>query len=60
MTGLDLKIQTLAANRSTFVVGKISNEIIASQQHLADRYFELGLIPKPIVVKDAIWNAPQS
>ncbi|MGO4684636.1 sulfonate ABC transporter substrate-binding protein [Hyphomicrobium sp. 2TAF46] len=60
VTGLDLKIQTLAANRSSFVVGKLSREIIASQQHLAGRYFELGLIPKPIVVKDAIWNAPQS
>ena len=60
VTGLDLPIQTVAADRSTFVVGKVSNEIIASQQHLADRFFELGLIPKAIVVKDAVWNAPQS
>ena len=60
VTGLDLKIQTVAAERSTFVVGKVSNEIIASQQHLADRFLELGLIPKPIVVKDAVWNPPQS
>ncbi|CCB66617.1 sulfonate ABC transporter substrate-binding protein [Hyphomicrobium sp. MC1] len=60
VTGLDLHTQTIAANRSTFAVGKISEDIIESQQRLADRFLKLGLIPRPIVVKDTVWNAPQS
>ncbi len=60
VTGLDLSIQTIAANRSSFAIGKISDEIVATQQGVADRFFKLGLIPKAIVVKDAVWNAPQS
>ncbi len=60
ITGLDLKIQTIAANRSSFTIGRVSEDIIVSQQQLADRFLKLGLIPKPIVVKDAVWNASQS
>ncbi len=60
VTGLDIKIQTIAANRSSFAIGKINDDIVATQQHLADRFFKLGLIPKPIVVKDAVWTPPQS
>jgi sulfonate transport system substrate-binding protein len=60
VTGLDLSIQTIAANRSSFAIGKISDEIVATQQGVADRFFKLGLIPRAIVVKDAVWNAPQS
>ncbi len=36
------------------------DEIVASQQAVADRFAKLGLIPKPIVVKDIVWTAPQS
>ena len=60
VTGLDIKIQTIAANRSSFAIGKINDEIIANQQQVADRFFKLGLIPKAIVIKNAIWNSPQS
>ncbi|WP_197077559.1 hypothetical protein [Hyphomicrobium sp. 99] len=60
VTGLDLNIQTIAANRSTFAIGKLNGEIIASQQQLADRFLKHGLIPKPIVVRDAVWGASQS
>ncbi len=60
ITGLDLNIQSIAANRPSFAIGKVTDEIIATQQGVADRFFKLGLIPKAIVVKDAVWNAPQS
>lgn len=60
VTGLELDIQTIAANRSSFAIGKVTDEIIATQQGVADRFFKLGLIPKAIVIKDAVWSPPQS
>jgi sulfonate transport system substrate-binding protein len=60
VTGLDLDIQTIAANRSSFAIGKLTDEIIANQQRVADRFFKLGLIPKPIVIREAVWVPPQS
>jgi len=60
VTGLELDIQTLAANRSSFAIGRVTDEIVATQQELADRYLKLGLIPKPVVIKDAVWSPPQS
>jgi sulfonate transport system substrate-binding protein len=56
VTGVDLAIQTIAASRSSFVIGKLTDDIIATQQDVANRFQKLGLIPKPIVVRDAIWS----
>jgi sulfonate transport system substrate-binding protein len=60
VTGIPLDIQTIAANRSSFAVGPVTEDIIATQQGVADRFFKLGLIPKPVVVRDAVWNPVQS
>jgi len=59
VTGVPLDIQTVAANRSSFAVGPITEDIIATQQDVADRFFKLGLIPKPVVVRDAVWKPAQ-
>ena len=56
VTGVPLEAQTLAANRSKFGIEPITPEIIATQQQTADRFFKLGLLPKQIVVKDAVWS----
>jgi sulfonate transport system substrate-binding protein len=56
VTGIPLDIQTVAANRSAFAVGPITDDIIATQQGVADRFFKLGLIPRPVVVRDAVWK----
>lgn len=56
VTGLDLDIQTIAANRSSFAIGKLTDDIIATQQAVADRFHRLGLIPRPITVRDAVWS----
>jgi sulfonate transport system substrate-binding protein len=56
VTGVDLAIQTVAANRSSFAIGKLTDEIIATQQAVADRFQKLGLIPRPIVIRDAVWS----
>jgi sulfonate transport system substrate-binding protein len=60
VTGVDLDIQTIAANRSSFVVGSLTEDIIATQQAVADRFYRLGLIPRPVLVRDAVWAAPQT
>jgi sulfonate transport system substrate-binding protein len=60
ITGIPLDIQTVAANRSSFAVGPITDDIVATQQGVADRFFKLGLIPKPIVVRDAVWKPAQT
>ena len=60
VTGIPLDIQTVAANRSSFAVGPITDDIVATQQGVADRFFKLGLIPKPIVVRDAVWKPVQT
>jgi sulfonate transport system substrate-binding protein len=60
VTGVDLDIQTRAAQRSSFAIGKITSDIVATQQAVADRFFRLGLIPRAVAVREAVWNAPQS
>jgi sulfonate transport system substrate-binding protein len=60
VTGIALDIQTVAANRSPFAVGPITDDIVVTQQGVADRFFRLGLIPKPVVVRDAVWKPVQT
>ena len=59
VTGVDLEIQTLAANRASFAIGPVTADIIATQQAVADRFYKLGLIPKQIVIREAVWQPPQ-
>jgi sulfonate transport system substrate-binding protein len=60
ITGISLDIQTIAANRASFAVGPITQDIVATQQDVADRFFKLSLIPKPVAVRDALWKPVQS
>jgi len=60
ITGIPLDIQTVAAERSSYAVGPITDDVIATQQGVADRFFKLGLIPKAIVVRDIVWRNTQS
>lgn len=60
VTGIPLDIQTIAANRSSFAVGPITEDIITTQQAVADRFFKLGLIPKRVAVRDIVWRNTQT
>jgi sulfonate transport system substrate-binding protein len=60
ITGVDLDIQTIAAQRSSFAIGKLTDDIVATQQAVADRFFRIGLIPRQIAVREAIWTETQS
>jgi sulfonate transport system substrate-binding protein len=55
VTGVDLEIQTIAANRSSFAIGKLTDDIISTQQAVADRFYKLRLIPEAVAIRDAVW-----
>lgn len=52
--GLDAAPLQQANNRRTFGVQKIGDEIISSQQQLADTFFNAGLLETEINIKDAV------
>jgi len=60
ITGVPLDVQTVAAQRASFAIGPVSDEVIETQQGVADRFHKLGLIPKPIVVRDIVWKPAQT
>ena len=60
VTGVPLDIQTIAARRAGFSVGPVTDDIIVTQQGVADRFFKLGLIPKQIAIRDIVWRNPQT
>src|SRR3954464_8709549 len=60
ITGVPLEVQTVGANRASFLIGPVTDEIVTTQQAVADRFHRLGLIPKPITVRDIVWRHTQS
>lgn len=60
VTNVPLPIQKVAADRAEFVVRPLSDGILTAQQTTADRFFRLGLIPRPIKVRDIVWSPPRS
>jgi len=60
VTGVPLDIQTVAVDRASFLIGPITDDIIETQQGVADRFHKLGLIPKPVAIRDIVWKPPQS
>lgn len=53
-TGLEASVVELAASRYAYGVKPVSGDVIAEQQKVADAFSRLKLIPKAIVVKDAL------
>lgn len=60
VTGVPLDIQTIAARRAGFSVGPVTDDVVATQQGVADRFFKLGLIPKQIAIRDIVWRNTQT
>ncbi|MCJ2068907.1 aliphatic sulfonate ABC transporter substrate-binding protein [Methylobacterium sp. J-030] len=58
VTGIPYEIQKVAADRTQFAVHPLSDAIQSSQQATADRFHRLGLIPRAINVRDAVWAPP--
>lgn len=58
ITGVPLDIQAIAAKRAGFAVVPVTDDIVTTQQGVADRFYKLGLIPKQIVIRDIVWRNP--
>jgi sulfonate transport system substrate-binding protein len=56
ITGIELEIQRLAAERANYAITPVSEAVAGQQQAVADQFFKLGVIPKAITVRDAVWN----
>ncbi len=57
-TGVPLPATRRAVDRTDFVIGPMNPRAVAAQQAIADRFYGLKLIPRPIHVADAVWTAP--
>ncbi|WP_020468046.1 aliphatic sulfonate ABC transporter substrate-binding protein [Zavarzinella formosa] len=58
-TGIPMNAVGLAeSRRSRYDTHDINEDMIAAQQSLADRYLELGLLPRKIAIRDAVLKRP--
>jgi sulfonate transport system substrate-binding protein len=56
-SGLDAGVVSLfIQRRPSSPVGLLSSATVADQQRVADAFFQLGLIPKPVNVADVVWR----
>ena len=55
-TGVDIEAIRRFVGRSVYRVVPIDDEVIQSQQAVADRFARLGLIPKPVKVAGIVWK----
>jgi sulfonate transport system substrate-binding protein len=52
--GLPAPVLEVALERQSYGIKPIDDAVIAEQQRIADTFFALGLLPKPIKVSDAV------
>ncbi|MGX9741372.1 aliphatic sulfonate ABC transporter substrate-binding protein [Pseudocitrobacter corydidari] len=55
--GLDITSLECALARRSHQTREMDLKVIRAQQTIADRFYALGLLSKPVSVRDAIWNA---
>jgi sulfonate transport system substrate-binding protein len=57
LQGLPVDIVEASLRRYEFGVRPLSDAVVAEQQKIADTFYALKLIPKPVSVKEATWKA---
>lgn len=60
VTGIPFDVQKTAIDRYPLEFNALTEPVLAQQQAIADAFFEIGLIPKKITVRDIVWSAPKS
>lgn len=58
LLGLPAPITLTSVKRQGFGAGFITPEVTQAQQKIADAFYALKLIPKPLTIKDVIWTPP--
>jgi sulfonate transport system substrate-binding protein len=56
VSGTDLNALRKAATRSRYTIQPFSEADTASQQDIADRFLKIGLLPKRVDVREAVWK----
>jgi sulfonate transport system substrate-binding protein len=56
LIGIELAVVDVAASRLGYGVKPVTTEVLAAQQKIADKFYELKLVPKQVRVADAAWN----
>jgi len=59
-SGVDLAAQKRSVERGEFTFSAVTEQVLAGQQAVADRYFKLKLIPNRIDVHDIVWAKAKS
>jgi sulfonate transport system substrate-binding protein len=54
LLGIDARAMSLSVHRATWGVLPVDDQIVASQQRVADAFLELGLLSKPLRVSEAL------
>ncbi|MEA2743960.1 MAG: sulfonate transport system substrate-binding protein [Acetobacteraceae bacterium] len=55
-TGMQLDVMRRAIGRDPFVVRRMDDALIQSQQKVADRFRAIGLVPVDIKISDIVWR----
>ena len=56
LIGIPAPILEVALARQQYDVKPITPEVAAQQQEVADAFYKLGLIPKPLRITDVVWR----
>ena len=56
LIGMDESVVITALQRMGYGISPVTSEITQSQQKIADMFYEVGLIPKPVRVEAVIWK----
>ena len=59
LIGIEQPIIEVAAQRNAYGVKPVTPEVLAAQQAIADKFFELKLVPRQVRVADATWTPPR-
>ncbi|KAB1072964.1 aliphatic sulfonate ABC transporter substrate-binding protein [Methylobacterium planeticum] len=58
VTGVPLDATERTVGRIRYTIAPMTPAVAAEQQRIADRFHELGVIPRPIRVADIVWTPP--
>ena len=53
-TGIPASVIKIAVQRQAYGIKPLSADVVAEQQKIADAFFKLGLLPKPVAIADVV------
>jgi sulfonate transport system substrate-binding protein len=55
-SGLELALLKDTMKRTDFKVEPLSDDVLTAQQATIDRFAQMGIIPKKVIISDAAWR----